>query len=86
MNFEASSFQFSFSIVVTRPFYIWTFVNFKIRNVGHSKIWLLEILTCTRVVNIFAWFSPHGSVKPKRMIGEQVASDAFDKCAKSIQL
>ena len=40
MNFDALSSQFSFSIVVTRKFgtfYIWTFVNFQIRNISHSK-------------------------------------------------
>ena len=32
-------------MILVRLFYIKTFVNFQIRNVGHSKISLFEILT-----------------------------------------
>ena len=38
---DALSSQFSFLT--------WTFVNFQIRNVSHSEIWLFEILTLTHL-------------------------------------
>ena len=48
LPFDINQFsQFLFPTLVTRKFYIWTFINFQIRNVSHSKILLFEILTIT---------------------------------------